>query len=125
MKIKSKIFILNLLVIACMFISCADANAAPVFHSLAQTTGKFAYELRLFAYALSGFGIIMFTYLAICGKINFKHLGYIMISLFMLSAMGALITYIKGGNTELTYNFHDTYVQAISSNAGKITTKNH
>lgn len=113
MKAKSKILALSLLV-AVLTINCSEAVAAEVFHSLAVKTGMFAEGLRNLAYAISGFGIIMFTFLAICGKINFKHLGYIMISLFFLSGMGALITYVKGGNTTLTYKFNDTYVQAVS-----------
>lgn len=120
MKIKSKIVALSLLLIACVFAGCSDAYAAPVFHSLAIKTGQFAEGLRKLAYVISGFGIIMFTFLAICGKINFKHLGYIMVSLFFLSGMGALITYVKGDNSTLTYNFNDTYIQAISPNAGQL-----
>ena len=110
MKTKSKIFALCLCV--GLFICCSDAVAATVFHSLAVKTGVFAEGLRKLAYAISGFGIIMFTFLAICGKINFKHLGYIMISLFFLSGMGALITYVKG-SSELVYRFDDTYTAAV------------
>lgn len=121
MKIKSKIFALSLLSIAFLLADCPDASASSaVFGALATKTGQFAEGLRKLAYVISGFGIIMFTFLAICGKINFKHLGYIMISLFFLSGMGALITYVKGGNTELTYSFHDTYIQALSPSAGRI-----
>ncbi len=119
MNIKSKIFVLSMLSIALVLFDCPDASAA-VFHSIAMKTGMFAEGLRKLAYVISGFGIIMFTFLAICGKINFKHLGYIMISLFFLSGMGALITYIKGGNTELTYRFDDSYTDAIKPGAGRI-----
>ncbi len=120
MKIRSEIFILSLLSVVFVLALCPDASAA-VFDSLAVKTGQFADGMRKLAYAISGFGIIMFTFLAICGKINFKHLGYIMISLFFLSGVGALITYIKGGDTrELVYTFQDSYVSAISPNAGRM-----
>lgn len=94
-----------------------------VFHGIAERTGVFAEGLRKLAYVISGFGIVMFTFLAICGKINFKHLGYIFISLFFLSGMGALITYVKGGNTTLVYKFDDTYIQAGRS-VGELSTRN-
>ena len=72
---------------------CGDASA-DIFDTLSERTGKFAVGLRNIAYVLSGFGLIMFTFLAISGKINFKHLGYITLSLFMVSAVGALIDYV-------------------------------
>ena len=57
---------------------CGEAEAASgVFETLRQKTATFASQLRVFAYAISCFGIVMFTFLAISGKINFKHLGYI------------------------------------------------
>ncbi len=121
MIIKSKILVLSILVVAFTVVNCQEVVAAEVFHSLAIKTGMFAEGLRKLAYVISGFGIIMFTFLAICGKINFKHLGYIVMSLFFLSGMGALITYIKGGNAELTYNFDDTYTAAVRPDAGRIT----
>ena len=113
MKIRNK-FVLGFLCVAAFMLISGDASAA-VFGELAKKTGVFAEGLRKLAYVISGFGIIMFTFLAICGKINFKHLGYIFISLFFLSGMGALITYAKGGNTELVYGFKDTYIQALTS----------
>lgn len=108
---KIDLFLLFLILAICV---CGNAEAAGsgVFHSLADKTGKFAVELRKFAYVVSGFGIIMFTYLAICGKINFKHLGYIILCLFFLAGLGSMIVYIKGGNSELTYEFKDTYTKA-------------
>jgi hypothetical protein len=78
---------------------CFDAFAdGDIFDSLSERASGFAVGLRNIAYVLSGFGLIMFTYLAICGKINFKHLGYITLSLFMVSAVGALIDYVTEGS---------------------------
>ena len=78
-----------------------------------QKTATFASQLRVFAYAISCFGIVMFTFLAISGKINFKHLGYIFISLFMLSATGAVIDYFSGSHANLKSEFNDTYMNAV------------
>ena len=50
---------------------CGEAEAASgVFETLRQKTATFASQLRVFAYAISCFGIVMFTFLAISGKIN-------------------------------------------------------
>ncbi len=119
MSIRCK-YILSLCCALVVILLCNDAYAAKagVFHDIAQRTGGFAEGLRKLAYVISGFGMVMFTFLAICGKINFKHLGYITISLFFLSGMGALITYAKGGNQELVYNFKDTYQETIKPKAG-------
>lgn len=92
----------------------ADAN---VFADLRGKTASFAKGLRNLAYAISGFGIIMFTFLAICGKINFKHLGYIFISLFMLSAVGAFIDYFTGGAGSLKTYFGTQYQNAACSSS--------
>jgi hypothetical protein len=97
-----------------MFV-CQEANAASLFDTLADKTSSFAKGLRNIAYVISGFGIIMFTFLAISGKINFKHLGYISISLFILSAMGAFIDYITKDSeapSSLSSEFGDTYKNA-------------
>lgn len=95
-----KILILCLLCILLCIIS-GDAFAAKgdnVFSKFSTRALNFAIGLRGFAFVLSGFGIIMFTWMAIFGKINFKHLGYIYICLFMLSGVGLLINYIVGGD---------------------------
>lgn len=92
---SKKLLFINCLVILFMALTCNMAYASgSVFEDLSGRTTEYAVGLRNFAYVISGFGIIMFTFLAICGKINFKHLGYIVICLFFLSATGALIDYI-------------------------------
>ncbi len=111
MKMKNNIIFGIFLTVALLLVS-GDASAA-VFKELAQKTAKFAGELRYLAYAISGFGIVMFTFLAICGKINFKHLGYIVMSLFFLSGTAALITYVSDQPVSLEYR--DTYVAAGTS----------
>lgn len=93
----------------------ADAKIDGIFVSLSGKASLFAQHLRNLAYVISGFGIIMFTFMAIFGKISFKHLGYISISLFILSAMGALIDYVATNDrSKLTYSdeFRDTYERA-------------
>lgn len=111
---KLKILILGLLCISFSMFICGEA-AADIFETLSLKTTNFAKGLRNIAYVISGFGIIMFTFLAISGKINFKHLGYISISLFILAAMGAFIDYITKdteARTSLSAEFGDTYQNA-------------
>lgn len=91
-------FVLVVVYVALGMFVCGDARAeGGIFGSLSERAGLFALGLRNLAYVLSGFGLIMFTFLAISGKINFKHLGYITLSLFMVSAVGALIDYVTDG----------------------------
>ena len=68
-----------------------------IFGTLSLRTITAARGLQQVAFAFGGFGVIMFTFLAICGKINFKHLGYIFICMFMLSGAGWIISYMTGG----------------------------
>ena len=90
----------------------AFAEIPNVLKTLGGRTGTFARQLRSFAFIISGFGIIMFTWAAIFGKINFRHLGYIMISLFFLSGVGLFISYITGGDArreEFKFAFGELY----------------
>ncbi len=111
---KLKMVILGLLCVSFSMFICGEA-AANIFDTLSIKTTNFAKGLRNIAYVISGFGIIMFTFLAISGKINFKHLGYISISLFILAAMGAFIDYTTHDTdepTSLSAEFGDTYQNA-------------
>lgn len=82
-------------------ITGSSGSGGDIFQFLADRAINFTIGLRNVAFCLAGFGIIMFTFLAISGKINFKHLGYIFISLFMLSGVGLFISYWTGGSAGL------------------------
>lgn len=77
--------------------STGGEGTITLFKTLSSKTVTFAKGLQEVAFVLGGFGVVMFTFLAICGKINFKHLGYIMICLFFLSGTGLMISYLTGG----------------------------
>ena len=115
-----KIFLLGLLSLALLVVDSTFCYAADIFDSLAGRTTNFAVGLRNLAYTISGFGIIMFTFLAIGGIINFKHLGYIVLCLFMLSAVGSMIAYITNGGSEkvlhLESKFGTEYKKAGTGN---------
>jgi len=116
-----------LLIICCAIFSIclcdrayAEIETPAIFNFFAEKTTSFARQLRSLAFAISGFGIIMFTFLAICGKINFRHLGYIMISLFFLSGVGLLISYMTGGAAAKNLHFDQLYGDSLAiQNAGK------
>lgn len=76
----------------------AIGDDGTIFGFLKAHAITFAVGLRNIAFCLAGFGIIMFTFLAISGKINFKHLGYIFISLFLLAGVGMFISYWSGAD---------------------------
>ena len=114
MRNKIKLIAWCFLLIGFSMFVCGEASA-DIFDSLSDRTTAFAKGLRNIAYVISGFGIIMFTFLVISGKINFKHLGYISLSLFILATMGATIDYITAKSeapTRLSSEFKDTYEKA-------------
>ncbi len=117
MRTETKIALICTLSFMLVIAFSGQAEAAGVFDTLRERTTVFATKLRVLAYAISCFGIVMFTFLAISGKINFKHLGYIFISLFMLSATGAIIDYFSGSHAKLETNFNDTYTRAVPTSS--------
>ena len=107
---KISILLLEVLVFSVIFTIDARAD---MFETLSNKTIEFAKGLRNLAYVLSSFGLVMFTFLAIGGKINFKHLSYIAICLFFLSGVGSLIDYVTDDKTlVLESRFGDTYTKA-------------
>ena len=56
-------------------------------------------DLRKIVYVIAGFGLVMFAVLAIFNKVSYKHLGYIMISLCLLSLMFPFLEYFSGQGT--------------------------
>lgn len=57
-------------------------------------------DLRKIVYVISGFGLVMFSVAAIFNKISYKHLGYIMIGLSLLSLMFPFLEYFSGVSVE-------------------------
>jgi len=120
-KKKITLFVVLLLAFTmCLCDSVWAASPPNVLLTLGGRTETFARQLRSFAFIISGFGIIMFTWAAVFGKINFRHLGYIMISLFFLSGVGLFISYITGGDSNvITFtNLYDDSL-AINNAAGQ------
>ena len=72
------------------------ANAGNIFKQIACKVMMFLVDLRVLAYIISGFGMVMFAWAAIFNKISWKHFSQIAIGLFMLSMIGPFITYFTG-----------------------------
>ena len=72
------------------------ANAGNIFKQIACKVMIFLVDLRVLAYIISGFGMVMFAWAAIFNKISWKHFSQIAIGLFMLSMIGPFITYFTG-----------------------------
>jgi len=53
-------------------------------------------DLRKIVYVIAGFGLVVFSVAAIFNKISYKHLGYIMIGLSLLSLMFPFLEYFSG-----------------------------
>ena len=88
----------------------AVVSGSEVFDTItlkAMTTLK---DLRYLAYIISGFGIIVFAYGAIFGKISWKHLGNIGIGLFLIAMMAPVIEYFTraegGDGSSLKFGDH-------------------
>ena len=90
-----KIAVLSVSAFLFTLIFCCEAEAS-IFGTFAGRATTFAKGFQNLAFCMAGFGIVMFTWMAIFGKINFKHLGYIFICLFLLSGTGLFISYITG-----------------------------
>ena len=101
----------------------AGCTSGDIFDQITCKVLGFLSDLRLLAYIISGFGMIVFTYGAIFNKINWKHFSYIAIGLFLLSVMGSFIQYFSGDKTAATklgYGNHmsGSYSQISGSSGG-------
>lgn len=96
LKITSTVLCLTLLVL----LPETAWAAEDIFHIIGSKLISTAEDVRRIVYVIAGFGLIMFTTMAIFNKISFKHLAYICISLFLLSVMMPFISYFSGVKLE-------------------------
>ena len=80
----------------------SGCTSGDIFDQITCKVLGFLSDLRVLAYVISGFGMIVFTYGAIFNKINWKHFSYIAVGLFLLSVMGSFIQYFSGDKTAAT-----------------------
>lgn len=86
-------------------------GAGEVFTKLAETAGSIGMGLRNAGFLIAGFGLIVFSFMAIFNKISWKTLAYIMLCTFILSTMIGIIGYIKKGERSNSSNLNFSDVQ--------------
>lgn len=93
----------------------SGGGSGDIFNILQSKLYSTLVDLRQIVYVISGFGLVMFAVAAIFNKISYKHLGYIMIGLSLLSLMFPFLEYFSGyalekkEQTQLTF---DNYLAA-------------
>lgn len=103
--------------VICGFL-CGDAHA-DIFDSLAGKAKFLGSGLKSSGFIIAGLGMIVFTFMAIFNKLQWKHLAYIMFSTALLSAMVGVISFVSGGKSSASLSFnHQGY-----STSGGITTE--
>ena len=73
-----------------------DAASGDIFTILQKKIYDTLVDLRKIVYVVAGFGLVVFAVAAIFNKISYKHLGYIMIGLSLLSLMFPFLEYFSG-----------------------------
>ena len=97
----------------------ASAMAAEnIFRVISQKMMTTVIDVRRIVYVIAGFGLIMFTTLAIFNKISFKHLAYIMIGLSLLAVMMPFINYFAGVNLEDSQFSYGNFINGGTSIKG-------
>lgn len=69
----------------------AAGGSGDIFTDLAGKASNLGSGLQQVGFIIAGFGLIVFSFMAIFNKISWKHLAYIMLSCFVLTAMVAII----------------------------------
>lgn len=98
-------------------------SASSVFSGLSTSASKIGKGLRDVGFIIAGFGLIVFSFMAIFNKISWKTLAYIMMSTFILSSMVGIISYFSGGSSSVKFGdvksvslgFGDTYGDSMDT----------
>ena len=116
MKRYSKFLFLTLLAGVVMFPESSFA-ADNIFQIISNKMISTIIDVRRIVYVIAGFGLIMFTTLAIFNKISFKHLAYIMIGLSLLAVMMPFINYFSGADLTDSQFSYGNFIGSDSSSA--------
>lgn len=105
---KISVLVLLMLLVMPSLVHAEVATEKNIFAIIQNKMITTVLDVRKIVYIIAGFGLIMFSVLAIFNKISFKHLGYIMISLSLLALITPFIEYFTGErlsikDTELSY----------------------
>lgn len=123
-KFGNKISLIAFLSVAVIILSVADAEAASgIFEKMRSKVATTLRDLRMLIYVVGGIGLITFTFAAIFGKISFKHLANICISLFLVSMIAPFVTFFTGDNTALKELSYGNYLSTSNGTAADDTVK--
>lgn len=114
MKHQFKYLFLTLL-LGVLLLPASAMAADNIFQEISRKMMTTVIDVRRIVYVIAGFGLIMFTTLAIFNKISFKHLAYIMIGLSLLAVMMPFINYFAGVNLEDTEFSYGNYLNGGSA----------
>ncbi len=108
MKHFSKLFKLSFLMslTAFLLLAASPAYAANVFETITGRAVGVLTGVKQLVFVLAGFGIIAFAFMAIFGKLSWKHFAHIAIGLFLVASMGLFIQYFvtkDGTSYKLSY----------------------
>lgn len=117
MKHQFKYLFLTLL-LGVLLLPASAMAADNIFQEISRKMMTTVIDVRRIVYVIAGFGLIMFTTLAIFNKISFKHLAYIMIGLSLLAVMMPFINYFAGVNLEDTEFSYGNYLNGGSAIVG-------
>ena len=81
-------------------VSGSGGSGGDIFTILQRKIYNTLVDLRSIVYMIAGFGLAAFAVAAIFNKISYKHLGYIMVSLCLLSLMFPFLEYFSGETLE-------------------------
>ena len=104
----------------CLFFSMSDAFAIgdEIFDSLAKKAKIVGDGLGQTGFFIAGFGLIVFSFMALFNKISWKTLAYIMLSTFILSVMTMIIDFVSDGapSQNLSYSSSGTAATTAQGN---------
>ncbi len=93
---------LLLLVTFFLLLCIAEAHAdSGIFSEVREKIIKVLNGLKGVIYIMGGFGLIAFSFAAVFGKISFKHLATISLSLLLVSSMGLFIQYFSNDEQDI------------------------
>lgn len=94
----------------------SKCQGGTIFETLRCMIANTLRDIRNIVYVVGGIGLITFTFAAIFGKISFKHLANICISLFLLSMMSPFVAFFSGSETALVELEYGLYLSPDDGN---------
>ncbi|MBQ9271958.1 MAG: hypothetical protein IJ218_06820 [Alphaproteobacteria bacterium] len=116
---KKNVLLLWVLFFVVLFVPDAFAD---IFDDLAKKAKFVGTGFGKTGYLVAGFGLIVFSFMAIFNKISWKNLAYIMLSTFILSVMTFIVSEMSDGavSESLSFSGEGSAVSGTSGDATKV-----